>query len=136
MFKSYLLILLPLFVLLGCNSVKQKSLSVSPNLIMPGEQDVYLKDFGSIKAGEVARHSFVLRNDSQEVLNIKDITASCGCVVSEVKNRILKPGESSLVGVRFNSKGYSGAVQQFVYVNTDNPNNSLIRFIIKANVTK
>lgn len=100
------------------------------------EQNPYLKDFGFVKAGEVVGHSFAIKNKSKKVLNIKDVSTSCGCAVSEVKNKILKPGESTFVDVKFNSQGYSGAVQQFVYVSTDSLDESLIRFIIKANVVK
>ena len=136
MFKFCFLILLPLFILPGCNSVKQKSLIESPISSVSERGDPFLKDFGLVKAGEVVRHSFVISNNSNKVLNIKDVSTSCGCTVPEVKNKMLKPGESTLVDVKFNSRGYSGAVQQFIYVNTDSLDESLIRFIIKANVTK
>ena len=136
MFKFCFIILLSLFILLGCNSVKQKPLSESTVPIVAEKEDPYLKDFGIVKAGDVVKHSFVIKNNSDRVLNIKDVSTSCGCTVSEVKNKMLKSGESTLVDVKFNSKGYSGAVQQFVYVSTDSLDESLIRFIIKANVTK
>lgn len=136
MIKFCLLILLSLFTLSGCYSVKQEGLIENSSLRMALNEDHYLKDFGSIRAGEVVKHSFVIKNASQKVLNIKDVSTSCGCAVSEVKNKILKPGESTFMEVKFNSQGYSGAVEQFVYVNTDSLDNSLIRFIIKADVRK
>jgi len=46
------------------------------------------------------------------------------------------PGESTPVEIKFNSKGYSGDIQQFTYVNTDDIDNPVIRFIIKAHVVK
>jgi hypothetical protein len=136
MFKFYFLLFLSLFILPGCNSVKQKNLIESPILNLSEKQNPYLKDFGIVKAGDLVKHSFVIKNNSDRVLNIKDVSTSCGCTVSEVKNKILKPGESALVDVKFDSKGYSGAIEQFVYVRTDSLDESLIRFIIKANVTK
>lgn len=98
--------------------------------------DPYTWDFGKIKQAEVASHSFTLKNESSKTLNIKAVNTSCGCTASEVKKKILLPLESTEVEVKFNSKGYSGAVQQFVYVNTDNIDKPVIRFIIKADVTK
>jgi hypothetical protein len=136
MFKSCLLLLLSLFVLTGCYPFRQKGLIKKPSLNIEVRQDPYLKDFGLIKAGEVVKHSFVIKNESKKVLTIKDISTSCGCTVSEVKNRILKPGESTFMDVKFNSRGYSGEVQQFVYLSTDSLDESLIRFIIKANIIK
>jgi len=96
--------------------------------------DPNLWDFGAVKAEEVLQHGFTLKNDSDKPLNIKNITTSCGCTASEAKKKNLAPGESTTIEVKFDSKGYSGEVKQYVYVNTDNTDNPLIRFIIKANV--
>jgi hypothetical protein len=91
-------------------------------------------DFGTIKAGATAAHEFTLTNNSGKDLAIKDISTSCGCTVSEIQKKLLKPAESTVVTVKFNSKGYSGDTQQFVYVNTDSPETPIIRFIVKAHV--
>lgn len=98
--------------------------------------DPFVWDFGRVKEGEVLKHNFILKNESKTTLNIKDITTSCGCTVSKVKNKVLLSGESTLIEVQFNSKGYSGAAQQFVYVHTDSLDKPIIRYIIKAEVVK
>lgn len=98
--------------------------------------DPYAWDFGKIKQGEIASHNFTLKNDSAKILNITAVNTSCGCTASEVKNKILEPQGSTTVEVKFNSKGYLGPVQQFVYVNTDNIDKPVIRFIIKVEVVK
>lgn len=129
--------LLFLFLILsGCHSARENGFIEKKSSRTAESNDPYIKDFGFIKSGEVVVHSFLIKNDSQKVLNIKDVTTSCGCAVSEVKKRVLNPGESTSLDVKFDSKGYSGVVQQFVYVNTDRLDDSLIRFIIKANVTQ
>lgn len=102
----------------------------------PKENNPYTWDFGQVEEGEVLKHDFVLKNDSQDTLNIKDISTSCGCTVSSVKQEMLLPGESTLIEVKFNSKGYSGAVQQFIYVYTDDLDNPITRYIIKVEVVK
>lgn len=98
--------------------------------------DPFVWDFGQIKEGEVLKHDFILKNESQKKLNINDITTSCGCTVSQVKKKALLPGESTFIEVQFKSKGYSGAAQQFVYVHTDSIDNPVIRYIIKTDVVK
>jgi len=97
-------------------------------------EDPYAWDFGQVKQGEIAAHDFIFKNETGEELKIKDTNTSCGCAVSAVEKKTLLPGESTKISVKFNSKGYSGAVQQFIYVNTDNLDNPVIRFIIKASV--
>jgi hypothetical protein len=91
-------------------------------------------DFGQVKEGEVYKHVFIFKNEGAKLLTIKGITSSCGCTASEIKKKELPPGESTEVEVKFNSKGYSGPIKQFVYVNTDDVDNSVIRFIITADV--
>ena len=93
-------------------------------------------DFGKIKQGEVVSHNFILKNDSAKTLKITGVNTSCGCTASEVKSKVLLPQGSTEVEVKFNSKGYLGAVQQFAYVNTDDIDKPVIKFIIKVNVVK
>ncbi len=93
-------------------------------------------DFGKIKQGEVVTHTFSLKNESNKTLNITAVNTSCGCTASEARKKVLLAQESTELEVKFNSKGYSGPVQQFVYVNTDDIDKPVIRFIIKAEVVK
>ncbi|PIP21290.1 MAG: hypothetical protein COX40_00180 [Candidatus Omnitrophica bacterium CG23_combo_of_CG06-09_8_20_14_all_40_11] len=97
-------------------------------------EDPYSWDFGQVKEGEVLKHIFVLKNESEATLTIKDVNTSCGCTASKVEKKILLPGQSATIEVRFNSKGYSGPVQQYVYVHTDSLDKPVLRFIIKAEV--
>ncbi|RKY32477.1 MAG: hypothetical protein DRP74_02565 [Candidatus Omnitrophota bacterium] len=101
------------------------------------EEEAYsIWDFGKVQEGEVLEHSFILQNDSQDTLNINSLNTSCGCTVSEVEKKSLAPGESTTINVIFNSKGYSGAVQQQVFVNTDNLENPVIKLTIKAEILR
>ncbi len=109
----------------------------SCNCCYAGNQaDLFNFDFGKVRQGEVLRHTFTLRNDSSKVLNIKDINTSCGCTASKISKKKLAPKESTTIEVVFNTKGYSGIVTQFIYVNTDNLDNPIIRFTIKTEVKK
>jgi len=108
------------------------------NIKEPTEANVnpYTWDFGQVKEGEVLKHTFILKNETQKILNINDVNTSCGCTVSQVDKKTLAPGESASIQVQFKSKGYSGPIKQYVYVHTDNLDNPIIRYIIEANVIK
>jgi len=136
MAKFFLPVLLSsVLILSGCYTLKPQAPVESSLPDSSNKDNPYLKDFGLVKAGEVVKHSFLIKNDSPRVLKIKNVTTSCGCAVSEVKNKFLNPGESTFVDVKFDSQGYSGTVRQFVYLSTDSLDESLIKFIIEANVT-
>jgi len=98
--------------------------------------DPYTWDFGVIKDGEVARHKFIFKNETGAPLKIISVNTSCGCTTSGVEKKELKPGEETVIIASFNSKGYSGNVQQFIYAQTDNVDKPVVRFIIKAEVIK
>jgi hypothetical protein len=105
------------------------------NKIKPS-QDIYTWDFGKVKEGEVLEHDFILKNEAAGILNIKAVNTSCGCTVSEVEKRGLQPNESTVIKVKFNSRGYSGPTQQYIYVHTDSLDKPVIRYIIKAELIK
>jgi hypothetical protein len=124
-----------LFLIAGC-AVRQQS--VAQELLPAQKQnpDVLVWDFGRVKAGEILKHDFVFKNDTAKPLNIKEVTTSCGCTVSEVKKKALRPGESTAIEIKFNTKGYSGPVTQYVYVHTDNLDNSIVKYTIKSDIVK
>lgn len=93
-------------------------------------------DFGKVKAGQILEHTFVYKNESEAVVELISTNTSCGCAVSAIKNKKLLPGDSSDIDVTFNSKGYNGQVKQFVYLNTDNLADPIVRFEINAEVEK
>jgi len=116
------------------------------------QEDSLVWDAGRAQEGAVLEHSFALKNASRNLWHIKNINTSCGCTTSEVKKKILLPGEATSINVRFNTQGYSGNIQQYVYVYVDildaaaaskvkiedvpPIDNQIIRFIIKAYLAK
>ncbi len=98
------------------------------------QKELYIWDFGKVKQGQVLRHDFSFKNESRKSLKIKNVNTSCGCTVSNFEKDILFPGESTNISVEFSSEGYSGEVQQYIYVHTDNLDNPIVRLIIKADV--
>jgi len=98
--------------------------------------DPYQWDFGKAKQGEVLKHDFLFTNGTKSVLNITSVNTSCGCMASQSEKKSLKPGESTVINVSFNSRGYLGEVKQFVYVHTDNADLEVVKFTIKSEVTK
>jgi len=133
--KSCLVLMLALFFLPqnGCSAAGVKK-SASENVLANSTQMSW--DFGQIRPGEIVKHEFVLKNDTDRVMNVKDLTTSCGCTVSSIKKKILKPQEEVVLDVQFDSTGYAGEVQQHVYVSTDSLKDPVFRFTIKANVVK
>ena len=130
-FLSIFLILFFLLALFSCVSTEQYSLD-QPNI----SGDIRVWDFGQVKEGDVLEHSFLLRNFQDKPLFISNIHTSCGCTVSETPKKYLLPGEQAPIKVKFHTQGYSGLVQQQVYVHTDCVSTPIIKFSVKAEVLK
>jgi len=122
------------FLLFAFSQARCYAQDTKKTVLEAGPQDSYSWDFGRVKEGAVLRHVFKLRNESERALNIKEVTTSCGCTVSKAQKKTLLPKEATSIEVSFKTRGYSGPTQQYIYVNTDDLDNPLIRFIIKADV--
>jgi Protein of unknown function (DUF1573) len=109
----------------------------SVGFAQPDETELNTWDFGKIRvSGGIVKHVFSLKNDSSEVLNVNGTNASCGCTVSEIDKKVILPNETANLEVKFNPKGYSGKITQYVYVDTDRKATPINRFIIKADIIK
>ncbi|MFH1458104.1 MAG: DUF1573 domain-containing protein [Candidatus Omnitrophota bacterium] len=122
------------FIFLACGQRQNAQGQHNPVGIEPSAPDSYTWDFQEVVEGEVATHDFVFKNESQDTLNIKEVTTSCGCTVTKLEKKTLLPEEETFIEVKFNSKGYKGNVRQFVYVHTDSLDEPIVRYIIKVNV--
>ncbi len=131
MMRIILLLILLSFPLQGCYSQSRERIMQEPKI-----SDPYSWDFGQVREGEILKHDFTLKNESEKPLAIKDVNTSCGCTASKAGKKTLLPRETTDIEVRFNSKGYSGLAKQYVYVHTDSLDKPIIRFIITAEVVK
>ena len=132
--KGMLAIVLLVFPLAGCCATLDTQNQNTASLEEATKENVW--DFGKVKAGEILKHDFVLKNETDKPITIKEVNTSCGCTASEAKKKNLAPGESTEINVAFDSSGYSGTVKQYVFVNTDSVDKPMVRFIIKADVVK
>lgn len=90
-------------------------------------------DFGKIYEGESVSYDFKFTNSGKSELIIAEVSSSCGCTVPSYPKTPIRPGESGVIKVMFNSKGKLGYQSKSVLVaaNTQ-PNTTILR--IKAEV--
>jgi hypothetical protein len=94
------------------------------------ENSVY--DFGAIRQGETVTTDFIITNTGKRDLNIRQTRATCGCTASKPEKSDLKPGESSIIKVTFDSSGRSGDQNKFVLVYSNDPSNPTQKIEIKG----
>lgn len=130
--KRVFLVMVLFLMWFGLGAAEEPAPADTPEVI----DDAYAWDFGEVNEGEVLKHNFTIKNDTDKTLNITNVRTSCGCTTSQVKNKVLLPDESTDLEVTFNSKGYSGEIMRSIYVETDSLDNPLIKYIIKVQVIK
>ena len=87
-------------------------------------------DFGKIKQGDKVSYDFKFTNDGKSPLIITDAVASCGCTTPEWPKTPVKPGESGLIKVVFNSAGKTGLQDKQITITANTvPAQSMVHLI-------
>ena len=95
--------------------------------VMVFEEDKH--EFGTIQVGEVVTYSYKFTNEGTADLVISDAHASCGCTVPNWPKQPVRPGESGVIDVKFDSNGKQGDVTKEVSISTNcNPSVKVIYF--------
>jgi hypothetical protein len=82
--------------------------------VMKFEFDTH--DFGKIKQGDKTTYEFKFTNTGKSPLVISNATATCGCTTPEWPHTPVKPGDSGVIKVTFNSTGKSGLQDKLITV--------------------
>ena len=91
-------------------------------------------NFGTIEQGESVHHTFDFKNVGKSDLIIRKTKASCGCTVVNIKDKVIKPGESSAFKATFNSRGKKGKQNKVITVITNDPENSAVTLKVVGTV--
>lgn len=83
-------------------------------------------DFGEVKEGTNIFYRFELQNTGKSELEIRKVSTSCGCTISNVDKTTLKAGENCFVSASFNTGGRVGEQQKTITVVTNDPNKTII----------
>lgn len=119
-----IILVLFLFTTIACAQVVGPKASVQKKM----------HNFGDVTQGESVTTSFVITNSGGDLLEIKNVQATCGCTAAKPDKNQLKPGESTKLDVTFNSKGRNGYQEKQVRVSTNDPDNKEIILTIKCMV--
>lgn len=90
-------------------------------------------DFGDIRDGDIVKHDFKFKNTGNAPLNIKNVTATCGCTQPSFPFLPIEPGEEGIINVTFNSTGKINEQRPTVTVIT-NGRPSIVKLNLKGMV--
>lgn len=132
--------------LFGCKSNNENGLNTdliyNPGKPMNAEDsarmpiitfDTLQHHFGEITEGDVVSFDFKFSNLGKGNLLISEVKATCGCTTPYYPKDVIKPGESEVIKVSYDSHGRPGAFRKGVTV-TSNTYPNTTKLIISGTV--
>ncbi len=78
-------------------------------------------DLGIAYNGSIKKARATIKNVGRDTLRILGVSTSCGCTTARRPKDFLKPGESDIVEVEFNSTGFRGKVEKHIEIQSNDP---------------
>ena len=78
-------------------------------------------DFGSVDAGTVVEHAFILKNSGSAALKVERLNTACGCTAAVLDSDTIPPGGETKVKASFDTSGFQGAKVKTIRVYTNDP---------------
>jgi len=91
-----------------------------------------LWNFGTVIHGDKVTHVFEVKNLGETVLIINRVRPSCGCTAALLSSSQVSPGGSAQIEVTFNSSGFKGKVNKYIYVESNDPDEPRKKLTITA----
>lgn len=91
--------------------------------------------FGDVYTGEVISQIFVIKNDGDAELLIRDFKGDCGCTVTR-SDKVIPPGKEGSAEIEVQTISQSGLINKTATLHTNDPDRGTIVFTLIANVLK
>jgi hypothetical protein len=78
-------------------------------------------DFGRAASTQIVTHAYDIRNDGDLTLDIKSVTASCGCTVASVSTQQIPPGGTAQINAALNLIGRQGRQVKAITIQSNDP---------------
>jgi len=95
--------------------------------------DKELHNYGKIYESDRATSLFTLSNPGSDTLRITEVTPECGCTVPKISKKIIPPGQSAVMTVKYKAKGRPGQFQKKIAVYS-NSNPAITMLYISGDV--
>jgi hypothetical protein len=91
-------------------------------------------DFGKALQNKTLTKEFSLRNFGNEDLVITEVTTTCGCTVADLATKTLKPGASTPLTVKLDTRSNEGKLQRGVSIVSNDPQKKILEVKVMADV--
>ena len=78
-------------------------------------------NFGEMDSSRDVEHTFILKNEGDLSLEIRQVRPSCGCTVANISQNTIPPGGQAEVTTRLSLRGRQGAQHKTITVESNDP---------------
>ncbi|MEM8670254.1 MAG: DUF1573 domain-containing protein [Planctomycetota bacterium] len=93
-------------------------------------------DFGTVAVAAKTEFEFPIHNPFKTTMQIRTVRASCGCTTPILKDKSIKPGESTTLVARFNTGTFRGKRGATLTVVIERPQYSEVRLRVDGYIRK
>lgn len=90
-------------------------------------------DYGTYPVKDPKKAVVRVRNIGDALLEIKRVRQSCNCTTIKIKKKMLRPGETGSIDVRFKPYSIFEKFKKRLFIETNDPQKRFITIIIKGN---
>lgn len=90
-------------------------------------------DFGKVNAGEKIVQILTLKNFGDEPLEVR-LRSSCECIHLDKNEVVINPQQQEKIKIVFDTKGYSGRLTHYLFIDTNDPEVKHLKWIIEGTV--
>lgn len=91
-------------------------------------------DLGTVMQDSVVEAVIQFRNSGDSPLKISRVQTSCGCTAADLQKLEYLPGEEGEIGVKLNTKGFSGLIRKYVTIYLENGDPISTRVVLQTTV--
>jgi hypothetical protein len=93
-------------------------------------------DFGQVISTEPQSHVFIVANVGNAPLEILEVRTSCGCTTAGEWDRRVEPGKTGVIPIVFNPSKFTGPVNKWVTVTSNDPDRPVQKLLIQAEISR
>lgn len=128
-------IFLTLLLLLAATLLSACNLGGAPEISL----ETTRLELGDVPNGEIVTRDVLIRNDGDAVLQVQDLSTSCGCTTASLDTMHIDPGASASLHIAFDSGAHgpdlTGPIVRQVYIVSNDPAQPELTVDLAVNVT-
>ena len=91
-------------------------------------------DFGKALPNKTLTKEFVIKNFGNRDLAIEKVSTTCGCTVADGYSKLVKPGETTTLRVKLETRNSTGRLERKVAVRSNDPEKPVAEVTVVATV--